>query len=87
MLWGLGVSTGIAILAAATVPWTLRLFTRGIEIIAAATTMLWITVLLEPGAHLQRHHQRAARHRRRALFGCRRRRVDAVRDVRRLVAA
>jgi Na+-driven multidrug efflux pump len=39
----------VAALAAATAPWTLRLFTQDREIIAAATTLLWITVLLEPG--------------------------------------
>ncbi len=49
MLWGLAVSTVIAVVAAATAPWTLRLFTRDPQIIASATTLLWITVLLEPG--------------------------------------
>ena len=49
LLWGLGVSFLIAISAAATAPWTLRLFTHDAGIIASATTLLWITVLLEPG--------------------------------------
>ena len=46
---GLAVSFVIATLAAATAPWTLQLFTRDPAIIASATTLLWITVLLEPG--------------------------------------
>lgn len=49
LLWGLGISIPIAISAAATAPWTLRLFTHDAGIIASATTVLWITVLLEPG--------------------------------------
>jgi putative MATE family efflux protein len=49
LLLGLGVSTGVAALAAATAPWTLRLFTQDAQIIASACTLLWITVLLEPG--------------------------------------
>lgn len=47
--WGLGVSGAIAILVAATSPWTMRMFTQDPEIIQSATTLLWITVLLEPG--------------------------------------
>ena len=46
---GLAVSFVIATLAAATAPWTLQLFTSDPAIIASATTLLWITVLLEPG--------------------------------------
>jgi putative MATE family efflux protein len=46
---GLGVSLLIATTTAATAPWTLRLFTQDPEIIKAATTLLWLTVLLEPG--------------------------------------
>lgn len=46
---GLLVSLAIAIAAAASAPWTLRLFTQDPAIIASATTLLWITVLLEPG--------------------------------------
>ena len=46
---GLVVSFLIAVGAAATAPWTLRLFTHDPDIIAAASTLLWITVLLEPG--------------------------------------
>jgi putative MATE family efflux protein len=49
MAWGLGVSFCLALLAAATAPWTLTLFTRDPQIIATATTLMWITVLLEPG--------------------------------------
>ena len=49
MAWGLGVSFCLAMLAAVTAPWTLTLFTRDPQIIASATTLLWITVLLEPG--------------------------------------
>jgi putative MATE family efflux protein len=46
---GLGVSFLVAVAAAASAPWTLRLFTQDPDIIAKATTLLWITVLLEPG--------------------------------------
>ena len=49
LIWGLGVSFLVALGAAATAPWTLRLFTQDADIIASATTLLWITVLLEPG--------------------------------------
>lgn len=49
LFWGLGVSLAIAILTAATAPWTMQLFTSDPAIIAQATTLLWITVLLEPG--------------------------------------
>lgn len=49
LFWGLGVSFCIAVLTALTAPWTLRLFTADPAIIASATTLLWITVLLEPG--------------------------------------
>jgi putative MATE family efflux protein len=49
LLLALGVSFCIAVAAAATAPWTMQLFTKDPEIIAAATTLLWITVLLEPG--------------------------------------
>jgi putative MATE family efflux protein len=49
LMWGLGVSFLIALSAAATAPWTLRLFTQDADIIASATTLLWLTVLLEPG--------------------------------------
>lgn len=47
--YGLLVSTGVALLAALTAPWLLRLFTHDEHIISQATTLLWITVLLEPG--------------------------------------
>ena len=46
---GLAVSVVVATLAALLGPWTLRLFTSDGHIIAAATTLLWWTVLLEPG--------------------------------------
>jgi putative MATE family efflux protein len=49
LFWGLAVSTTIAFVTALTAPWTLRLFTSDATIIAKATTLLWITVLLEPG--------------------------------------
>ncbi|MFS8064239.1 MAG: MATE family efflux transporter [Luteimonas sp.] len=46
---GWGVSFALAVTAAATAPWTLHLFTQDPAIIRSATTLLWITVLLEPG--------------------------------------
>ncbi len=46
---GLVVSLVVATLAALAAPWALRLFTQDPAIIAAATTLLWLTVLLEPG--------------------------------------
>ena len=46
---GLVVSVLIAATAAATAPWTLRLFTHDAAIIESATSLLWLTVLLEPG--------------------------------------
>jgi len=49
LAWGLGVSFVVASGAAATAPWTLRLFTHDAGIVASATTLLWLTVLLEPG--------------------------------------
>jgi Na+-driven multidrug efflux pump len=49
LIWGLCVSFCIALVTAATAPWTLRLFTQDAQIISTATTLLWITVLLEPG--------------------------------------
>jgi putative MATE family efflux protein len=49
MAWGLSVSTSLAVLAAVTAPWTLTVFTRDPDILTSATTLLWITVLLEPG--------------------------------------
>ncbi|HEY0819395.1 MAG TPA: MATE family efflux transporter [Rhizobacter sp.] len=47
--YGLLVSTGIALLAALAGPWLMRGFTQDETIIAQASTLLWITVLLEPG--------------------------------------
>lgn len=49
LLGGLALSLAIAIVTAVTAPWTLRLFTTDPAIIASATTLLWITVILEPG--------------------------------------
>ena len=46
---GLTVSVIVATLAALAGPWLLRLFTHDAGIIAAATTLLWWTVVLEPG--------------------------------------
>ena len=39
----------VSLLVASTAHWTLHLFTQDSQIIATATTLLWITVLLEPG--------------------------------------
>jgi Na+-driven multidrug efflux pump len=49
LLAGLLVSLVVAVVAAATASWTLRLFTHDPAIIASAGTLLWLTVLLEPG--------------------------------------
>jgi putative MATE family efflux protein len=49
LVLGLGVSFLVAVTVAATSGWTLRLFTQDPDIIAEAGTLLWITVLLEPG--------------------------------------
>ncbi len=49
LVLGLGVSFIIAVTVAATSSWSLRLFTQDPAIIAKAGTLLWITVLLEPG--------------------------------------
>jgi len=46
---GLVISVAVATAAALAAPWLLRLFTRDPAIIAAGGTLLWITVLLEPG--------------------------------------
>jgi Na+-driven multidrug efflux pump len=46
---GLLVSVAVAVAAALAGPWVLRLFTQDAAIVAAATTLLWWTVLLEPG--------------------------------------
>ncbi|HEV8691261.1 MAG TPA: MATE family efflux transporter [Ideonella sp.] len=46
---GLVVSVVVAALVALAGPWLLRLFTPDPQIIAAGTTLLWMTVLLEPG--------------------------------------
>lgn len=49
LLWGLGMSLGLALLVALAAPAVLALFTQDAQIIAGASTLLWITVLLEPG--------------------------------------
>lgn len=49
LIWGLGISLGLAILVALAAPSALALFTQDPQIIAGASTLLWITVLLEPG--------------------------------------
>jgi putative MATE family efflux protein len=49
LFWGLGISLAVAIVTAASAPWTLQLFTSDPAVIAQATTLLWLTVLLEPG--------------------------------------
>lgn len=49
MAWSLVVSLVLAALAALSARWTLTLFTHDEQIIAQATTLLWIAVLLEPG--------------------------------------
>ncbi|MGB9151060.1 MAG: MATE family efflux transporter [Burkholderiales bacterium] len=49
LLWGLSVSCCIALIAAMTAPWTMHLFTHHAQIIASATTLLWLNVILEPG--------------------------------------
>jgi len=46
---GMLASGGIALLAALAAPWLMRLFTRDPAIIAAAQTLLWLSVLLELG--------------------------------------
>ena len=46
---GLVVSVVVATLAALAGPWLMAGFTQDAEIIAAAVTLLWWTVLLEPG--------------------------------------
>jgi len=47
--WGLVVSIGVALVAAVTARQSLTLFTHDPAILATAQTLLWITVLLEPG--------------------------------------
>lgn len=46
---GLAVSVAVAIVAALLGPWLLRLFTSDPAIVALGVTLLWWTVLLEPG--------------------------------------
>ncbi len=46
---GLVVSVLVATAAALAGPWLLRLFTADTQIIAAGVTLLWLTVLIEPG--------------------------------------
>jgi putative MATE family efflux protein len=49
LIWGLTGSTLLATLVALGAPWILRLFTQDAAIIAQASTLLWLNVLLEPG--------------------------------------
>jgi putative MATE family efflux protein len=49
LAWGLALSFVLALVAALTARWTLPLFTHDERVIATAQTLLWITVLLEPG--------------------------------------
>ncbi|MFZ2986668.1 MATE family efflux transporter [Ideonella sp.] len=46
---GLAVSFGMALIAALSSHWLLSWFTQDPEILATGATLLWITVLLEPG--------------------------------------
>ena len=46
---GLAVSVAVAVTAALLGPWVMPLFTQDAAIAAAAVTLLWWTVLLEPG--------------------------------------
>ncbi|MDN3921908.1 MATE family efflux transporter [Roseateles violae] len=46
---GLAVSVVVATAAALAAPWLLRAFTQDAHIIALGTTLMWWTVLLEPG--------------------------------------
>ena len=49
MAGGLAASVAVSTLVALLAPWLLRLFTQDAQIIAAAVTLLWWTVLVEPG--------------------------------------
>jgi putative MATE family efflux protein len=49
LLWGLIISFLIALSAAASASHLLKLFTNEPRIIAGATALLWLTVILEPG--------------------------------------
>lgn len=49
LLRGLLVSVAVAVLAAAAGPWLMSGFTQDAQIAAGAVTLLWLTVLLEPG--------------------------------------
>lgn len=49
LVWGLVGSTVLAATAALAAPWIVGLFTQDAGVIATATTLLWISVLLEPG--------------------------------------
>ncbi|HEX2011070.1 MAG TPA: MATE family efflux transporter [Roseateles sp.] len=46
---GLAISVAVAAVAAVASPWLLGLFTRDPAIIGAGVTLMWLTVLLEPG--------------------------------------
>ena len=49
LAWGLSVSVTVAICAAMASPWLFGLFTKDPQIIATGITLMWLTVLLEPG--------------------------------------
>ena len=49
LAWGLSVSVTVAICAALASPWLFGLFTKDPQIIATGSTLMWLTVLLEPG--------------------------------------
>jgi Na+-driven multidrug efflux pump len=46
---GLAASGGLALLAALGAPWLLSVFTRDPEVVAAAQTLLWLSLALETG--------------------------------------
>lgn len=47
--WGLTMSSAGALVAALTAPWTLQGFTHDAQILHDATTLLWLSLLIEPG--------------------------------------
>lgn len=49
LAWGLGMSIAVATAVALLAPWLMQLFTQDASIIATGTTLMWLTVLLEPG--------------------------------------
>jgi putative MATE family efflux protein len=49
LAWGLAIATGTALTGALAAPWVLGLFTADPAVRRAAQTLLWISVVLEPG--------------------------------------